>query len=194
MNKDLLSTNRFKREVFRKALHLPAFVFPLLALHSRLLAVDVLFALMLFYSVFMFVEMKFPGLQNGISQIVTFFKRNEALDPAPLYLALSMLLCLLFSTPKSVFFAAYVIAICDSAAALVGIRFGKHQISNLNKSWEGTLAFMVFCFLGGLFYLPPLFAFLTALLLAFVELIGIRGLDNLLLPIASQLCLWLFLK
>ncbi len=191
MNRDLSFTNPFKREVLRKALHLPAFAFPAMALYAPKFALVSLALLMAFYAFLMFGESRYPHKLSRVSQFVSFFKREEGVDPAPLYLALGLFLCLLFSTPKATFFAAYVIAICDSAAALVGMRLGRHKVFSLSKSWEGTLAFAILCFVGACFFLSPLSALLTALILALVELLGIKGSDNFLLPIISQFCLLL---
>jgi len=192
MNKDSSFTNRFKREVLRKALHLPAFAFPAMAFYAPVVAQACLVFLIVFYGALMLGESLSPDKLSNIRSFVAVFKRGEGVDPAPLYLAIGLLLCLVFSSPIATFFAAYVIAICDSAAALVGMRFGRHKVFSLSKSWEGSLAFAILCFVGALFFLSPLSALLATLILALVELLGIKGSDNFLLPIVSQLCLlWL---
>lgn len=54
--------------------------------------------------------------------------------------------------PFSLSFAVFgVLAIGDGAAAIFGMLFGKHRISyNRDKTWEGTIAGIVFGFLGAL--------------------------------------------
>lgn len=75
----------------------------------------------------------------------------------------------------------------DSAAALVGVRFGRHKIGK--KSVEGTLAFFCISFLIGLFFLTPLTAFLGAIFVALIELVPLPYNDNFWIPVFSAIFL-----
>ncbi len=77
----------------------------------------------------------------------------------------------------------------DSAAALVGVRYGKHRF--LEKSFEGTAAFFAASWCVGLFFFPPNIAFWGAVCAAFLELLPLPFNDNFWIPIASAVVLTL---
>jgi len=187
------SIRPFRNEVMRKLLHLPVFIFPAVALYSQNLAIVLIVVLMVGYVGILFLEKKFQRQISFFSPLIKYCKRNVRYDYAPLYLSLGMLIAILISEPIHVFFAAYVIAICDSLAALVGMKYGRFKIFYLNKTYLGSLVFLVLCLIGALYYLPPYYAFLTALALALTEIISLKGTDNLTLPVMSQLILIAFI-
>jgi phytol kinase len=98
-----------------------------------------------------------------------------------------------------------VLTLADAVAALIGIRYGQHRYPTLDgqKSAEGSIAFFLVAFFGT--HIPLLLGtevgraetLLIALALGvFVmmcEAIAWRGLDNLLIPIASYLMLKTYL-
>lgn len=181
-----------KRELRRKSLHLPIFIFPALALYSRSLALGLVIALTCFYLVVVTIEGQAPQSWMPFYNWVNQFKRSRAIDPAPLYLALGVFWCLFTSTPAVTFFAVSILAICDSAAALFGMRYGRHKIGHLSKTWQGSSAFFIFAFLNCIFLLSAPHAFLAALILTVVEIFSTHGTDNLFLPVAAQLLIvWL---
>lgn len=92
----------------------------------------------------------------------------------------------------------------DAAAALVGIKFGTHQIRSRlvegPKTWEGTLAMYIISacslFSSLLFYaelswyICLLVAFLVAAVAAFSELVSRKGRDTVNVPLATALPLF----
>ena len=115
---------------------------------------------------------------------------------ASFFLSGCSLSILLFSKPVAIS-AMCVLLVSDTAAALVGKRWGKHKLGT--KSLEGTLAFMatavVVIFIvaavsgqGMLFYLGGA---LAAIISAFVELYSkqMKVDDNLLIPLSVGLIL-----
>lgn len=178
-----------RQELIRKLLHLPTFAFPFIALYSKAVAIVSLLLLAAAYLSVIALEGKRDIRTPLFSAVINYCKRNSTYDWGPFYLALGLAAALYISKPTQAFFAAYVIAISDSFASIIGMRFGKRTIPYLNKSMLGSLAFFVTCFVGALYYLPPVQALITAACLSVIELVSIRGLDNLTLPIASQLLL-----
>jgi phytol kinase len=100
------------------------------------------------------------------------------------------------------FAAALILALADSAAAIVGKRYGKHhgyKIFGQSKSWIGSAAFFVVaCLILGLIVgLSPLdlhgVAVITVLglsaILTLTENVGVYGTDNFLLPTVTVLTL-----
>jgi uncharacterized protein (TIGR00297 family) len=119
-----------------------------------------------------------------------------------------LLLILVFRTRLDIVAAAWaILALGDGAATLVGRRVGRRRIPwNPDKTWEGTLAF-VLCASAGAILLcwltqpnlespqsrsfvfgAPILAAITA---AFVETIPVRLDDNLSVPFAAGATLWL---
>ncbi|MFH1874872.1 MAG: hypothetical protein ABH859_06785 [Pseudomonadota bacterium] len=185
------SNKLIEKELVRKMLHLPVFIFPFIALNSTLAALAVLILLAAGYLVILIYEKQFNKTVPILSTIILYCRRSTDYDLGPIYLALGMIVALCLTSPRNVFYAAYVIAICDSAASLIGMRFGRKQIPIFGKSYLGSLAFFATCFLGGLFYLTPLMSLVAALCLVVIELISIKGLDNFTLPVVSQILLLL---
>src|SRR5690606_25669100 len=108
------------------------------------------------------------------------------------FAATFLLLLLLF--PKQhevVFFPMLVLALADGFATIIGTYFGKHPFSFgfEHKSWEGSMAFLVFTLLSLQvipeflpFVKPPLESdyvlIIVALLHTFTEALAIKGRDN----------------
>ncbi len=83
-----------------------------------------------------------------------------------------------------------LLALSDPVATWVGTKFGKRKLA-WGKSLEGSLCFFAVAFLC-LFLLcsyPLVLSAVTALLVALVESVGRRGVDNLTIPLATSLFL-----
>jgi len=126
---------------------------------------------------------------------------RESLGEVYFACAVALLFALRDSAPAALGGAAYVLplavlTISDTAAALVGRRFGRLRfaVGDGSKSWEGVLAFSVsawlvsFAALTLLTALDPVrtgaLSLAAAAVGAAVEAASTRGADNLLLPIA----------
>ncbi len=110
------------------------------------------------------------------------------------YFPLSLGLLAYFFLPDhllSAQFGVLVLGFSDALASIVGIEYGSHSIMvwGHKKSFEGSFAFFISTCLIIFMFLPPFSwgllggELVIALLLAFLELVCIRGLDNLSLPI-----------
>jgi dolichol kinase len=102
-------------------------------------------------------------------------------------------------------------ALADGFAAVVGVGLGKKAIKyrykNVTKSIAGTATFFVISFALNLLYwfvlrldtssltispaLPVLLSASAAIILSFVEIISPKGSDNVLVPVAAGLLLWI---
>ncbi|WP_237697336.1 diacylglycerol/polyprenol kinase family protein [Candidatus Midichloria mitochondrii] len=107
------------------------------------------------------------------------------------YMAIAMFITLLFF-PKFVFIIAFsILAVSDSLAALVGLKFGKIQL--LDKTLEGCLAFFLSAIvisyaiisIYGINHMSLFAILLTCFITACVELFAkkIEVDDNLLIPL-----------
>ncbi|MFC1595403.1 diacylglycerol/polyprenol kinase family protein [Gemmatimonadota bacterium] len=131
-----------------------------------------------------------------------FFERlfGESLRPHERYeltgstfMGISALVCVILFTVPIAVAALLFLTIGDSAAALVGMRWGRTTLLP-GKTLEGTLACLVSCSIIGI-VVPgvPFIAGITgALVASTVELLGIETIDdNFGIPILSALAMWI---
>jgi dolichol kinase len=138
----------YKHELLRKSIHLCSLSIPIVYYFiSKELALTFLLPLTVFSLILDFGRHVFPPLNKLFTSLFDFMLRKHEKDPnkknlsgASYVLLASTLAIFLF--PK--LFAITGIAVLilgDIAAALIGIKFGKHKF--FFKSLEGTLAFFV---------------------------------------------------
>lgn len=170
----LPNTKSFKKEVYRKAIHLSSLWIP-----AVIYFVDSSIAIMLFG--FLFISdaileygnyKKYPWARKTFGRL--FFKtlRNKENRRAffqvsgSLYVLTAAIVCnLLFSKPIAAI-ALTVMLISDTMAALIGKAYGTRKIYK-NKSMEGTFAFFLSALFINMFY-EPLFRFSYASVIACV--------------------------
>ena len=121
-----------------------------------------------------------------------FFHEEERLNyGAYLYFTLGQMFAA-FITPPMVFFAILGISsISDLLTSQIGIRYGKHKIRwNNEKSWQGTIAGVVSCFIISLLFMGVFWALIFSVAFLIFDIITNKPLklsDNLLLPIGLGL-------
>jgi dolichol kinase len=121
-----------------------------------------------------------------------FFCEEEKLNyGAYLYFTIGQLFAA-FITPPMVFFAILGISsISDLLTSQIGIRYGKNKIKwNKDKSWQGTLAGIISCFLISFFFIGLVWAIIFTIAFLIFDVITNKPLklsDNLLLPIGLGL-------
>lgn len=136
------------------------------------------------------------GLRAGIGSVIHGVERRSLGD-----VCFPIGVCAVFALvgPGGLAFAVpmLVLTLADPAAALVGLRYGRHRYRLIgdSKTLEGSAAFFAVAFgcaavpltgAGG--ELPPLAALVAfALALTVVEALAPDGLDNALIPIAGVL-------
>ncbi len=139
----------YKQELLRKTVHLSSlwmvaalyFIpkFWLILLFAAALAIDI-FVEYGFYKGWRWCKATYGLL---FSKMLRAYDDNGFhLSGAPYVLAAALLVTICFSKQIGMF-ALCVMLLSDTAAALVGRRFGRHKINNGSKSLEGALAFFV---------------------------------------------------
>ena len=117
------------------------------------------------------------------SALVEFGDRGDCLPGrGALYFAVSALVCvILFPVAISVP-ALVTLAVLDSVATIVGLRFGRTRISN-GKSWEGTFAGIVVTAVALLPFLTVPGTVIIAVVAGAIEVVSPVD-DNLVIPVA----------
>jgi len=139
----------------------------------------VLFTAVAFLFIF-FASIRIAGIHTQLHTI-------SQVSYGELFFPLGIGSALFFAEQVEVFQTAmYVLAFSDSVAALIGKRYGKHFFTILGekRSFEGSMAcFITTCCILFVCGLPLYAIFLYALLIMIVEILSLRGSDNLTLPL-----------
>jgi len=139
-----------KSEFFRKSIHISSLLIPMLykyLFHFNrkntfliLLPLTVIFIL---FDTFRIEHRTFKKFYQGLFGII--LRKHELSDfTGAAYVMVSAVLCIALFPGNIAFMSLSFLAIGDTLAALVGIRFGKRKLPGQKKSVEGSIA----CFLG----------------------------------------------
>ena len=95
-----------------------------------------------------------------------------------------------FVCPPMVFFSILgMSSIADLTTSQIGIRYGKTHISwNKNKTWEGTIAGVIICFIISVFFIGILWGLIFTLCFLFIDTCTNKPInlsDNLLIPLGT---------
>jgi dolichol kinase len=84
-------------------------------------------------------------------------------------------------------FAMWCLGVADTLAQFIGVRFGKHSISGGKKSLEGFAAAWLAALIGTLVLLKigTIESIAVSGIVAACELIGLRGIDNITIPVGT---------
>ena len=110
-------------------------------------------------------------------------EQKGAITGATFYIV-STLLCILFFDKPIAIVSIFFIIFGDTAAALVGMKWGRIKLIG-NKSLEGSAACFIVCAVITLFWLNPIIGLAGAFVATFVELLPLRIDDNLTMPLIS---------
>jgi len=188
----------YKQEILRKAIHLASLSIPVSYIFftrenmlSLLIPATILFIIfdLLSQNVKFFINlmMKFFG-----NLLRPHEKKGKGLFNGATWVLISATICVLVF-PKIITISGFtILIISDISAALIGRRFGKHKF--FDKSWEGTISFMVSAIIIILIYfnmfsLPNSYlitGIIAAIIGGFVEAVSkvIKVDDNLSIPIS----------
>jgi len=182
-----------RHEAIREAIHAGGFF---ITFASMLLGIYPI-AFLLFLTILIYMASELARLERKtiplISSITvkaaTLSERYE-FTTTPIYLALGVILSLLFFPTPINYASIAIVCLGDSAASIFGKVFGKTAIPfNKGKSLEGFLAGFAFAFLSAAIFLHPLQAFVGAILGMFVESLPLPVNDNLSTPLAAGIFL-----
>ncbi len=170
-------------ETIRKASHfffgigIAAFIF----LFEKQLVISVLAIVLL--AGFILSELVSKGYRIPVVSATIEMMEREDVEPGrgALLFAIGALVPLILLGSAEVAVGVLALAVLDSVATLVGLRFGRHRIYN-GKSFEGAAGGIAVTGIVLLFFLPPEQAVLIALIAGAVELLSPVD-DNLIVPV-----------
>lgn len=195
-------------EVFRKALHTIAYTSSLFMMYTS----DSWLVSALCCTIFAVVVYPLLVLAERIKGYGSFFSQRYTGEVKQslllLFLSHAILIALywgIFDKPWIVYTSVLMWGVGDTAAALIGKRWGRHHVTiplaDSKKTWEGSAAMMLTAFLAGLCtlrltspYNAPLCLFLAAMtapVAAYTELITKNGNDTVTVPVSVSILLLL---
>lgn len=206
INTENIKKISYKQEIYRKMIHITSLSIPYAFYYMD----NHLFLYILISISAVFVISDILSKRNSTINFLVekFFgkilRKHEHLDKFQLngaswVLISASLIFLIF--PENIALISFtILIISDTAAALIGRKFGKHKV--LKKSWEGTITFFITAFAVIIFYINLfsllssiyiIIALITAFIGAYIELISkdIGVDDNISIPFSVGITLWL---
>ncbi len=189
-------------EVMRKAIHLSSLAIPILYFFlEKPIALAILVPLTLAFALSDILRLYHPPTGRVYERYLGFLLRNHERNDrgrrlnGATYVLLSATLCIILFPKVIVVTAFAILIVSDSAAALIGRRFGRHRF--LAKSVEGSAAFFASAAL--VVIIAPKISYVAAeyaigvgaaLLGAVVEASPLPIDDNLTIPLTIGLVMW----
>lgn len=186
-----------KGELLRRGIHLSGIAIPLSYYFGPWQRGTVIFILGLIFLLFLgadLVRLLVPGLGDRFTALFPgLIKREERkLFIGSTYFIFGAFLATVLFEKKITIVILFFLVLGDQVASFIGKRFGKHRI--MGKSWEGTVACSLACFIISLAFLPVIPSLIGSITAALSELFLSRYLDdNLAIPLVSGVALSLVL-
>lgn len=182
----------YRGEVWRKLLHLFAMVMPigyyLAPKWMSLTAIASAFLFSLLADVCRFRKWEIQRYWTPITDYIVRPKEAEKFTGATHILFSGFACLLLFDLPAAAFGMSTII-LGDTAAALVGRKWGRHKYNHADRSWEGSLAFLAASLLAAFVVpgLPLWIGVVGSIIATLVEAFSNQIDDNLSVPLVVGL-------
>jgi len=184
--KQTLSTN----QILRLAIHISGFVIPFVCIHflNRYLIAILIFVVTSLYVISelaRMVRITFPIFTSITTRAAVKLELYE-FTTAPIFYAFGIMLSLIIFPPHFGYASIAILTLGDGAASLLGKKFGKTRYPfNKAKNLEGSFFGFIFAFLGAVFFVDPVRAFIAAMAGMLVECLPIPVNDNLIVPLTA---------
>jgi dolichol kinase len=194
-----------KNELLRKAIHLSSVVIPISYYY---LEKNIVLTIVSIGTVFMILLDIFrkiiPAVNNFYVKMMGKVLRNYEVDvkkhflTGGTYYAIGIFLTVLLFKREVAATAILIMIICDTFAALIGKKFGKHSL--WNKTIEGTVTFFICGIVIILLtpkvttnYLEYVYALIALSVATFMEALPVEWDDNITIPISFGIIYTIFL-
>ena len=183
----MISINEYKR----KLIHVFNLIIPLSYLYvfpEKWQIIKVLTSLMILFILTDIFRHKIGWIQSLFKYFFNSMLRSHEMDGkltgATWVLIGAVITITLFSKPVAII-ALIFMSLGDTAAGLIGQRFGKHKIGD--KTWEGFFGGLIICIIIALNFpfLPLMVSLIGAITAMIMELIPIPLDDNFIIPLGS---------
>jgi len=187
-----------RNEVIREAIHMSGFLVPFVCIY---LLGTFLVSLVIFLTALVFAASELARVQ-GISFPIfstitwTAAKKSEFYEfaTAPILFAMGIVFSLTFFPEPASYASVAILTLGDSFASIFGKKFGRTLFPfNKGQHVEGAVFGFLFAFIGALFFVSPVKAFIGAATGMLVGCLPLPVDDNLTIPIAAGLVLTMIL-
>lgn len=187
-----------RMEVIRKMIHLGTLVIPW-AIHyggmTERTILQILVPVTVFIVAIDLLRLRFRRLKKIHYRMFGYLLRRGEVHrlTSASTMFISATLCVFFFEPMIVFLSLSFAAIGDTMAALVGKHFGRIRLpGSHHKTLEGSAACLVSSFTYAFYFVDPVPAAIGAITATIAEAMYHRVDDNLKIPLASSLVLYLY--
>lgn len=185
----------YHQEVYRKLIHISSCTIAILLWYfSKDIFLPWIISAAIIFSILDYAKKIIPFINNFYFTLfgkITRYNEYKTLSGASWVLMGAVATIYLFNE-KSAIIGLIVMSLADSAAALIGIKYGATRF--FKKSLEGTIAFFITTYLV-IFILASasiMLTFITSIIVTTIELFSTPKLnDNILIPIVTALILTL---
>ena len=186
-----IAYEEIRTELFRKAIHMMVALVPAAAAVNVFVTLLLLGSAVIIYSICETYRLngRAVAVISGITVAAARKRDGGGFVFGPVTLAVGAMLALMLYPSAEAAIAIYALAFGDSAASLVGKIFGRISLPGFNgKTLEGSLACMAAVFISTYAITDNLSASVSVAVSATViELVPIKDLDNLLIPVGTGL-------
>ncbi|MDC7226210.1 MAG: phosphatidate cytidylyltransferase [Spirochaetales bacterium] len=192
-----ITYGEIRTELFRKSIHMMVALVPAAASINLLVTLLMLGTAIIAYSVCETyrVNGRTVAVVSGITAMAARKRDEGGFVFGPVTLAVGSMLALMLYPSAAAAVAIYALAFGDSAASIIGRFFGRLNMPAFgSKTLEGTLACAVAVFLSTFAVTSnPSAAVSVAVAASMIELIPVKDLDNLLIPVGTGMVALLFI-
>jgi len=182
--------------VIREVIHTSGLLIPFICIYlfNNLIVATLLLIAVLIYSASELLRIY--GTKVPIISKITLWAADRSelqeFNTAPIFHALGIALSLLIFPTRIGYAAIAVLTLGDSFASIFGKRFGRRKIPfNRGKSIEGSIIGLTVAFLGAWIFVDPITALVGAAAGILIEALPLPIDDNLLIPIAAGVSMYL---
>ena len=189
----------YKNELFRKLIHLLSITFPVFYLFNT--KANTLYFLILCLALILIIEFSRKKksaisilFNKYLGNVVREYEKNSLMSAT--YLTASAFLTIILFDKNIAILALLIGCICDTNAALFGMKFGKIYFYN-NKSLEGTFAFifsgLIILFFYNIYIQSELYiiGIIAVIIASITEHVTPTKFDNLTIPLSAGISITL---
>jgi len=178
-------------EYIRKIIHLFSLIIPfgyLYLITDKYVMVQILIVLNIIFLFFDITRHRIVWIQSIFKYFFNDMLRGHEQKghlTGATWVLIGSLISILIFTKYVAIIALIFMSLGDTAAGLIGQKFGKHKVGN--KTWEGFLAGLIICFIVAINFpfLPLKISLVGALVAMIMELLPIPLDDNFKIPLGS---------
>ena len=184
----------YKNEVYRKLIHLSSLFFPwLLWMIGKKMFLSSMAPILCFFILLDYIKHSFPKIRDlyyFFFNDVTRENEHNTVTGAT-WVFIGIISTVVLFNQQIAIISLMVLSISDSMASLIGIKYGKTKL--LKKTLEGSFAFYLstFLILSIFTKLSITYTIISSMIITVAELIDININDNIRIPIATAILLYL---